>query len=265
LPNGQKPIGGNAEPGDVLNPLTTPRHMTKCGQRPPIGAMLGPTAILGFQMCWKNTASVKHGLPGSTGQGEKGIALRSLTSVSRHMVGRKRSEQTRTASRDYSGASSGAGKRLGLAREQVIRRSLDEFVEPSLKPQVSELWQDFLERGELAGTLRMAGPDGSRAELLHREAKRIAGRNGNWRQARGCGRGHSGLVSRTTPSFCWTSMEMWRPGIQRPSAFTVTRVLGSWAGVLRCAVVSGAGARLGMPGTRLNAKLRKLGIFRENL
>ncbi|MGD0299188.1 MAG: sigma 54-interacting transcriptional regulator [Bryobacteraceae bacterium] len=67
--------------------------------------------------------------------------------------------------RHYRDASSGAGKLLGLPREKIIGRSLDEFVEPSFKPQVPELWQDFLERGEQQGTLRLLGPDGSPREV----------------------------------------------------------------------------------------------------
>ncbi len=57
-------------------------------------------------------------------------------------------------------ASSGAGKLLGLSREKIIGRSLDDFVEPSFKPQISELWKAFLQRGEQEGTLRLMGPDG---------------------------------------------------------------------------------------------------------
>ncbi len=67
--------------------------------------------------------------------------------------------------RHYSDASSGAGKLLGLSREEIIGRSLDEFVEPSFKPQVAKLWQGFLERGEQAGTLPMLGPDGVPREV----------------------------------------------------------------------------------------------------
>ena len=62
-------------------------------------------------------------------------------------------------------ASSGAGKLLGLSREKIIGRSLDDFVEPSFKPQISELWQAFLQRGEQEGTLRLVGPDGSPREV----------------------------------------------------------------------------------------------------
>ena len=67
--------------------------------------------------------------------------------------------------RHYRDASSGAGKLLGLPREEIIGRSLDDFVEPSFKPQVSGLWQEFLERGEQKGTLRLLGPDGNPREV----------------------------------------------------------------------------------------------------
>jgi PAS domain S-box-containing protein len=42
---------------------------------------------------------------------------------------------------------------------------LDDFVEPSFKPQVSELWQAFLQRGEQEGTLRLVDSDGSPREV----------------------------------------------------------------------------------------------------
>src|SRR5271154_1577704 len=50
--------------------------------------------------------------------------------------------------RHYRAASSGAGKLLGLSRQEIIGRSLDDFVEPDFKPVISDLWQEFLERGE---------------------------------------------------------------------------------------------------------------------
>ena len=67
--------------------------------------------------------------------------------------------------RHYRDASSGAGRLLGLPREKIIGRSLDDFVEPSFKPQVSGLWREFLERGEQKGTLRLLAPDGSPREV----------------------------------------------------------------------------------------------------
>jgi formate hydrogenlyase transcriptional activator len=58
-------------------------------------------------------------------------------------------------------ASIGASKLLGVPREEIIGRSLDDFAEPSFKPVISERWQAFLEEGEQQGTLQLLGPDGT--------------------------------------------------------------------------------------------------------
>jgi PAS domain S-box-containing protein len=63
--------------------------------------------------------------------------------------------------RRYLEASVGASKLLGLPREKIIGRSLDDFAEPSFKPVISERWRTFLEEGEQDGTLELVGPDGS--------------------------------------------------------------------------------------------------------
>ncbi|MEO8594632.1 MAG: sigma 54-interacting transcriptional regulator [Candidatus Solibacter sp.] len=62
-------------------------------------------------------------------------------------------------------ASSGAGKLLGLPREEIIGRSLDDFADPAFRPQMSELWQAFLERGKQEGTLSLVGPDGKSRQV----------------------------------------------------------------------------------------------------
>jgi formate hydrogenlyase transcriptional activator len=67
--------------------------------------------------------------------------------------------------RNYRDASSGAGKLLGHSREKIIGHRLDDFAEPSFKPQISQLWRAFLEQGEQEGTLRLVGPDGRRREV----------------------------------------------------------------------------------------------------
>ncbi len=62
-------------------------------------------------------------------------------------------------------ASSGAGKLLGLPREKIIGRQIEEFIPAASKPQVSQLWRAFLERGEQEGTLQLIGPGGTTEEV----------------------------------------------------------------------------------------------------
>jgi formate hydrogenlyase transcriptional activator len=67
--------------------------------------------------------------------------------------------------RRYREASVGASKLLGLPREKIIGRGLDDFVEPSFKAAISERWRAFLEEGEQVGTLPLLGPDGTPREV----------------------------------------------------------------------------------------------------
>ena len=67
--------------------------------------------------------------------------------------------------RHYRDASVGASKLLGLPREKIIGRSLDDFAEPDFKPVISERWRAFLENGEQEGTLQLVGPDGGPREV----------------------------------------------------------------------------------------------------
>ena len=63
--------------------------------------------------------------------------------------------------RKYRDASTGAGRLLGLPRDKVIGRRLDDFADPAFRPRITEIWQAFLGRGEQEGTLRLGGPDGA--------------------------------------------------------------------------------------------------------
>src|SRR5579864_5836336 len=63
--------------------------------------------------------------------------------------------------RNYRDASAGAGKLLGLPRDKIIGRRMDDFAAPSFKPQISQLWRAFLEQGEQEGSLQLVGPDGN--------------------------------------------------------------------------------------------------------
>jgi len=63
--------------------------------------------------------------------------------------------------RHYRDASAGAGKLLGLPRDKLIGQRMDDFADPSFKPQITQLWQGILEQGEQEGTLRLVGPERS--------------------------------------------------------------------------------------------------------
>src|ERR1700680_1842561 len=48
--------------------------------------------------------------------------------------------------RNYWDASCGAGKLFGLPRNRIIGRRIDDFAEPSFRPQIEQLWRAFLEQ-----------------------------------------------------------------------------------------------------------------------
>ena len=58
--------------------------------------------------------------------------------------------------RNYQDASCGAAKLFGLPRGKIIGRRIDDFAEPSFRPDIGHLWRTFLERGEQQGTFRGA-------------------------------------------------------------------------------------------------------------
>jgi formate hydrogenlyase transcriptional activator len=73
--------------------------------------------------------------------------------------------------RKYREASIGALRLLGIPRENIIGRSLDDFAAPGFKPLISERWRAFLKEGHQEGTLQLVGPDG-RSRDVNYSAKR---------------------------------------------------------------------------------------------
>jgi len=63
--------------------------------------------------------------------------------------------------RNYLEASVGAGKILGVPREKLVGRSLDDFAPPGIKPLIQERWRTLLQEGEQEGTLQLLRPDGT--------------------------------------------------------------------------------------------------------
>jgi formate hydrogenlyase transcriptional activator len=67
--------------------------------------------------------------------------------------------------RQYRDASVGASRLLGVPREGIIGRSLDDFTPPTSRPAIAKRWDAFLQQGEQHGTLPLLGPDGSPREV----------------------------------------------------------------------------------------------------
>ncbi len=64
-------------------------------------------------------------------------------------------------------ASFGACKLLGLSRDQIIARRIDELAAPTFQPQMERLWQTFLEQGDQAGTLPLLVSGGTAREVAY--------------------------------------------------------------------------------------------------
>jgi formate hydrogenlyase transcriptional activator len=63
-------------------------------------------------------------------------------------------------------ASIGVARLLKVPREKLLGRKVDEFAAPNKRPEVSELWRAFLERGEAKGTVELVDAEGEAHKVL---------------------------------------------------------------------------------------------------
>ena len=121
---------------------------------------------------------------------------------------------------------------LGLPREQIIGRKVDDFAEPAFRPELPKLWRTLLDKGELEGTLPLKNSDGSirtveykartnvlpvRHVVALRESKTV---RRTPRSPPGC---------RTMLSTCWMWMAAfgaWYAGAERIYGFAADQALG---------------------------------------
>ena len=129
---------------------------------------------------------------------------------------------------------SSASKLLGLSKDEIVGRRIDDFMEPKLRAQVAQLWQTLLEKGGQEGAFPLAASNGSVREIRFIAKNNVLpGRHvlflldkPNEQRLDGVGEAegkllfHGGRITRCWPS---TRGEKLLAGIRERSAFTVTR------------------------------------------
>lgn len=75
--------------------------------------------------------------------------------------------------RNYREASIGASKFLGLPRQQIIGRRVEDFSIPDAQSQLTERWQSFLHEGDQAGTFHLQQPDGTSREVEYQARRNL--------------------------------------------------------------------------------------------
>src|SRR5689334_19996949 len=51
-------------------------------------------------------------------------------------------------------ANFGAARLLGISRDRIVGRRIDDFVEPASQAEISKTWRSLLEQGALEGRLK---------------------------------------------------------------------------------------------------------------
>ena len=69
--------------------------------------------------------------------------------------------------RRYVDANEAACSFLGLTREQILGRRVDDFLEPDVRATLAETWPQYLARGRQAGFFKLVHPDGSVRKTMY--------------------------------------------------------------------------------------------------
>jgi PAS domain S-box-containing protein len=69
--------------------------------------------------------------------------------------------------RRYVDANEAACSFLGLSRDQLLRRKLDDFLVPEVRNTLAERWPEYLAKGKYAGFFELAMPDGSVRKTMY--------------------------------------------------------------------------------------------------
>src|ERR1700680_599142 len=64
-------------------------------------------------------------------------------------------------------ASSAAGKLLGLSKDKIIGRRIDDLLNPSFQSHMAQRWRTFLEQGEQDGAFPLDGSNGNVREVRY--------------------------------------------------------------------------------------------------
>jgi PAS domain S-box-containing protein len=69
---------------------------------------------------------------------------------------------------NYLDANPAACELFGVARGEMLRRNLSDFVEPAERRAIENAWRTFIEKGEQRGNFHLYRPDGTTRELEYR-------------------------------------------------------------------------------------------------
>ncbi len=143
-------------------------------------------------------------------------------------------------------ASIGAAKLLGLSRDKIIDKRIDDLAAPGFKPEIASLWSAFLEQGEQNGMLRLAGPDGTlwdveytaKGNVLPVRHLLVLGGQANSAQTRGSAEADEHRVPSWVQDFALYLVDVeghivaWYSGAERMYGYAQAEIVGKHLSIL---------------------------------